>query len=69
MVDPAVPTYDYDDTLPEGDGVVVPASLLPGATLGGRVAFRHTPTGQTRGGDVVAFDHREGEEWVVVRYR
>jgi hypothetical protein len=69
MVERSGITYEHEDALPEGDGVVVPAEAVPGATLGGRITFVHTPTGRTRLGDVVAFDHREGGEWVVIRYR
>jgi hypothetical protein len=69
MSSPAVPTYEHDEPLPEGDGILVPGAELEGAVLGGKVALHHTPTGRTTHGVVVAFDERDGETWVAVRYR
>jgi hypothetical protein len=64
-----VPTYEHDEPLPEGDGILVPGSELPAAVLGGAVSFVHRPTGRRSAGVVVAFEEREGETWVAVRYR
>lgn len=66
---PNVPTYEHDEPLPEGDGVALPSEWLPGAELNGPVRFVDAASGATRAGVVVAFDRRDGESWVVVRYR
>lgn len=62
------PTYAHDEPLPEGDGILVPATELPSVVLGSAVTFLHTPSGRTARGVVVAFEEREGETWVAVRY-
>jgi hypothetical protein len=64
-----VPTYEHDEPLPEGDGILVPAADLPSAVLGSAVTLVHRPTGRRSAGIVVAFDERDGETWVAVRYR
>ena len=43
--------------------------VIEGAVLGGAVSFVHRPTGRRSAGVVVAFEEREGETWVAVRYR
>ena len=63
------PTYEHDDPLPEGDGVLLPESSLPEVVLGATVSLVHTPSGKTAAGVVVAFEERDGERWVAVRYR
>jgi hypothetical protein len=55
-----------DDLLPGGDGVLVPASELPGARAGDVVSYSDRATGRERRGRIVGLIEQDGAQLFAV---